>query len=475
LFERETREAEMVIAQRRSPELVDPALWKRTDMRTALASRDIARVFKLLQRVGVSQRRIAALTGQSQSEISEILGGRHVVSYDVLARIADGLGVPRGSLGLAYDDATAALVGAAPATEEATPEDPVRMLARLTQLTVGSATVDPLTWAQPFPLSWGPAPEHIGPSDVARLAELTEQLRALDREHGGGSCRELALANLTWAQQMLRAQAEEQTTGALHRAIADLHVVAGWTSFDVGILGPARRHFARALEHARFAEEPSLVAKVLYCMGRLHLHHGWAVHALRLFQLGQLSAQESGLGRAVALLHGNLAWGYSLIGDGRAARACIGRARDEFGRSDGQQVPPWLAFVDTAEISALRGSALAHLPDPTKDERQEAIDRFSISTALRELPWARSRAFELSALAWLLVDNGEVENGVQVGHESVDVASNVRSQRVIDRMAPLRTSLARHRSNPQARDLADRIAELKTTAGPLQAGGPTRS
>ena len=68
-------------------------------------------MFRLLQRVGVSQRRIAALTGQSQSEISEILGGRQVVSYDVLARIADGLGVPRGQLGLAYDDLTAQLVG----------------------------------------------------------------------------------------------------------------------------------------------------------------------------------------------------------------------------------------------------------------------------------------------------------------------------------------------------------------------------
>src|SRR4051795_11335954 len=95
----------------RTQDRVDPALWHRTDMRIALAARDIAGVFRLLQRVGVSQRRIAALTGQSQSEISEILAGRQVVSYDVLARIADGLGAGRGQLGLAYDDVTAQLVG----------------------------------------------------------------------------------------------------------------------------------------------------------------------------------------------------------------------------------------------------------------------------------------------------------------------------------------------------------------------------
>jgi transcriptional regulator with XRE-family HTH domain len=74
-------------------------------MRLALAHRDIATVYRLLQRVGVSQRAIAARTGQSQSEISEIIAGhRVVVSYDVLVRIAVGLGVPRGWMGLAYDE-----------------------------------------------------------------------------------------------------------------------------------------------------------------------------------------------------------------------------------------------------------------------------------------------------------------------------------------------------------------------------------
>src|SRR5690349_19871768 len=71
-------------------------------MRAALSVRDIRAVYRLLQKHGVSQRRIAAMAGQSQSEISEILAGRQVTSYDVLVRIADGLGVPRGHLGLAH-------------------------------------------------------------------------------------------------------------------------------------------------------------------------------------------------------------------------------------------------------------------------------------------------------------------------------------------------------------------------------------
>jgi len=83
---------------------VDPKAWSRPDMRQALARRDIAAAYRLLQRYGVSQRRIAALTEQTQGGVSEIIAGRRlVVSYDLLIRIADGLGIPRGWLGLAHD------------------------------------------------------------------------------------------------------------------------------------------------------------------------------------------------------------------------------------------------------------------------------------------------------------------------------------------------------------------------------------
>ena len=80
-------------------------LWESEPMRAALARRDITKVYRMLQRHGVSQHRIGAATGQCQSEVSDIVSGRRVVaSYDVLVRIASGLGVPRGWLGLAYAD-----------------------------------------------------------------------------------------------------------------------------------------------------------------------------------------------------------------------------------------------------------------------------------------------------------------------------------------------------------------------------------
>jgi hypothetical protein len=78
---------------------IDPAIWRREDMRAAMVDRDIGAMFKILGRHGISQRRIAALTGQSQSEISEIIAGRQVSAYDVLARIAYGFSMAGAALG----------------------------------------------------------------------------------------------------------------------------------------------------------------------------------------------------------------------------------------------------------------------------------------------------------------------------------------------------------------------------------------
>jgi hypothetical protein len=68
-------------------ESIDPTLFAHADLRAALAGHDIGALYRALQDVGVSQRRIAALTGQSQSEVSEIVHGREVNDYRVLVRI----------------------------------------------------------------------------------------------------------------------------------------------------------------------------------------------------------------------------------------------------------------------------------------------------------------------------------------------------------------------------------------------------
>ncbi|MET8260741.1 DUF5919 domain-containing protein [Micromonospora sp. NPDC005205] len=75
---------------------VPPSLWDTTDMIDALAARDIARVFRLVQRATrASQTHLGGATGLSQAQVSEIISGtRRVSSIDVLTRICTGLAMP---------------------------------------------------------------------------------------------------------------------------------------------------------------------------------------------------------------------------------------------------------------------------------------------------------------------------------------------------------------------------------------------
>ena len=89
---------------RTSPPPAD--LWERPDMARALTDRDIGQVLRIFRRwTGASQTDVGMRIGIPQPHISEIeRGTRRVTAFDLMERVADGLGVPRQKLGLAASD-----------------------------------------------------------------------------------------------------------------------------------------------------------------------------------------------------------------------------------------------------------------------------------------------------------------------------------------------------------------------------------
>jgi hypothetical protein len=108
--------------------------------------------------------------------------------------------------------------------------------------------------------------------------------------------------------------------------------LAGWTTFDVGLLDSSRSYFAIALEFAKQSGDPGLMSNIRYRIGRVYLHHKDADDALKWFQLGQVAAQDSGSELAVAVLCGNEAWAYAMMGDDVQATKLLGRSRDDLAR-----------------------------------------------------------------------------------------------------------------------------------------------
>ncbi|MEJ3742832.1 helix-turn-helix domain-containing protein [Actinomycetes bacterium KLBMP 9797] len=68
-----------------------------------LAARDIGAVFRFLKTRGWSRAAIAAVTGLTETRVRAVAQGKQqITSYGVLERIAVGLNIERGLLGLAY-------------------------------------------------------------------------------------------------------------------------------------------------------------------------------------------------------------------------------------------------------------------------------------------------------------------------------------------------------------------------------------
>jgi transcriptional regulator with XRE-family HTH domain len=358
---------------------VTPEAWEDPEMRAALAGREVSTIYKLLRRRGVSQRQIAAMTGQSQSEVSEILKGRQVMAFDVLVRIADGLGVPRGYMGLAYDEVTAAGVAESRAARGAEEPENVKrrkFLAHAVAYAVGGHVLgaDSGSWVS-APVST-PAPGRIGMTDVRQVEAATRSLRSLSHQYGDGFCHNAVAAQLSWGQQMLNSSCTEVVRRRLNVALADLHSLAGWTSFKVGLVDSARNHFGRALELAKSGGSDELAANILYRMGRVYLHEQAPDDALKMFQIAQIAAHQSGSDLAVAVICANQAWAYAMMGHEEQAMKLISRTRDEFARANHGEAADWVKFFNEDDICSMIDTVHTVLAQPQHrdDETTDRVD-----------------------------------------------------------------------------------------------------
>jgi len=301
-------------------------------------------------------------------------------------------------------------------------------------------------------------------TDVRQVEAATRALRALDYQYGGGSCRDAVVAQLSWGQQMLGASSTDIVRQRLYVALADLHNLAGWTSFDTGLMDSARNHFGQALDLAKQGENEALMANILYRMGRVYLHQNAPDDALKVFQLGQLAAQNSGSELAVGILCANEAWAYAKMGSDEQALKLLGRARDEFSRANVAEAPAWAKFFNEIDLSSMIGTVHTELAQ-TVDAKYTRTAIPALSKAINNFgdEYARSRSFNLTSMAINHLLEGDIDHGAKIGRQAVDLSESLKSVRTKQRMEPLRQEAEKRRNNPEARELADRVARFTGT------------
>src|SRR5262249_10578628 len=248
-------------------------------------------------------------------------------------------------------------------------------------------------------------------------------------------CREAAIAQLSWASRLVRSDCSPDVGRQLRVALADLHNLVGWTSLDVGRHDPARHYFLLALRMARQAEEPDLVANILYRTGRLSLP-GDPAEAVRLFRLGQVAAQEGDSPLTNAILASHLAWALGALGDTPAAHPALGTAEEELAAADLTGAPGWASGFDESDMQALHGMTYLALGEHDPRYTEQAVERLRDASEMRIPEMARSQAFDLAALAVAHLRDGDVDHGTAVAHRALEAASPLQSARALHRRRP---------------------------------------
>ncbi|MCS7481826.1 hypothetical protein ACFFQW_30065 [Umezawaea endophytica] len=301
---------------------------------------------------------------------------------------------------------------------------------------------------------------------MARLEAATRTLRALDYEHGGGACVSAVLAQLTTGRRLLGDAVSPDVAARLRLALADLHNLAGWISFDLGRAESAQAHFRAALDLADAADNQSLAANVRYRLGRVHLHHGRLDEALHEFDASAHVAGAAGSELELAIVDANRAWAHAKQGDAVRAERFLAAAHDGFAAADPEAAPDWARFFTAADLTGMTGTvhaSLAEAGDVRHVEQAvpallEAIEGYGESMA-------RSRAFGTIELAVSSLLAGEVDAGVEAGHDAVRQATPIRSVRTVDRMRPLRQAANARPDHEGARELVRRVEAFSAGSG----------
>ncbi len=441
--------------------MLDPAVFAAPAMRAALAARDISQVYRLLNEAGVAQRTIAALVGQRQSEVSEIIKGRRVQAYDVLARICTGLGIPREAMELSF--------GAYPVdspVSEPGEEDEADVLRRQFDHLVTLAGVALLGTTIPGPGELSPAlppgqslavPARIGRADLEAIRDLTTAVADVARTVGGQAGPACSLAD--WADRCLAAEASDAARKALLSALADLHVIAAWCCHDSYAPVLAHHHFTRAVELAIEAGDGYRASYALRYAANMLIHRDQPNNALKLTQLAELHLADAPRDDPrVAPLRSQLvvvsALAQAQLADPGSAVAAR-RVRSELARSRDGCNPPSLhgrAVMDS--ITSLVHLRLGSL-DTAESMAAVSVRTFAQGNHGREGVNASITLARVHLLA------GEPD-AARLAAQAIEAVPPLRSGVARTALAPLARDLET-RSRPDLAELARQARKIATT------------
>ncbi|MEI5031943.1 hypothetical protein N7925_35020 [Streptomyces sp. CA-278952] len=286
-------------------------------------------------------------------------------------------------------------------------------------LTAGSTIAGPMRdWLNSAPASAADAPRAndplhadpagfdryeaapVGSEEIEALEHSVEVFRAWDASRGGGLQRKAVVGQLNEVGGMLAYRHPDHLQRRLWGVAANLAVLAGWMSHDVGLEPTAQKYFVIAAHAAREGGDRPRAGEALSRAARQMVHLGRPDDALDLMKLAKSGSGDETLPRTQAMLRTIEAWAQASMGRGQAMRRTLGEAEELF-TSDKSDVPPpsWMQMFDEADMHGMQALAFRTLAEHDRGAAAIAQRHAKQALELRDKDRRRSKIFDYISLA----------------------------------------------------------------------------
>lgn len=305
-------------------------------------------------------------------------------------------------------------------------------------------------------LSAGEGARQISHGDVTALHAMKRSLATLDDEHGGSVALPLILKYLhNEVTPLLHGRFPDRLGRQLFAAAAELALLAGWTAYDAGQHGHARKQMLQALRLSQVADDRLFGGRVLVAMSHQALHIGQLQDGIDFAAAASQGAKAAGLPTATALFTSCQARALAASGDKQASLNLMHTAEQALGRARTDDGPPWLGFMDEAELAGKLGRCFRDLGMHNEAERH-----LDTSLALHKVQYLRSRAITKIIHATNYVRQSELERACQLGLEALPEIGRLRSQRTKEYLTDLYRGLDNYHDEPLVQTFRDQAKHL---------------
>ncbi|MGA4837963.1 hypothetical protein [Streptomyces sp. G45] len=312
----------------------------------------------------------------------------------------------------------------------------------------------------------------IGSQEIEELERSVEVFRAWDASRGGGLQRKAVVGQLNEVGGMLAYRHPEHLQRRLWGVAANLAVLAGWMSHDVGLEPTAQKYFVIAAHAAREGGDRPRAGEALSRAARQMVHLGKPDDALDLMKLATSGSGGQALPRTRAMLHTIEAWAQASMGKGQAMRRTLGKAEDLFVSDKGDVPPPsWMQMFDEADLHGMQALAYRTLAEHEPSAALVAQRHAKEAIALRRKGHDRSMIFDYLSLASACFIADDPEQADRYARLALVSMGSNSSHRTWDRLREMYRLTAQYAGYPKIEDLREEIKHALPKARGRQGGG----